>query len=50
MTWMATKLHPDLFSSIDITKEAAEFYQTLYAMDNEAFTSKIVPLFSGDLP
>ena len=50
MTWMATKLHPDLFSSVDITNEAAGFYETLYGMDNDAFTSKIVPLFSGDLP
>jgi iron complex transport system substrate-binding protein len=49
-TWMATKLHPDLFSSVDITAEAAGFYETLYGMDNAAFMSKIVPLFSGDLP
>ncbi len=50
MTWMATKLHPDLFSGLDITTEAAGFYETLYGMDNDAFTSKIVPLFFGDLP
>jgi iron complex transport system substrate-binding protein len=50
LTWMATKIHPDLFSSVDITSEAAEFYKTLYGMDNATFTSKIVPLFSGDLP
>jgi iron complex transport system substrate-binding protein len=49
-TWMATKLHPDLFSGLDITAEAASFYETLYGMDNAEFTSKIVPLFSGDLP
>ena len=50
MTWMAAKLHPDLFSGLDITNEAAGFYETLYGMDNDAFTSKIVPLFFGDLP
>ncbi len=50
LTWMTTKIHPDLFSSVDITSEAAEFYKTLYGMDNATFTSKIVPLFSGDLP
>jgi iron complex transport system substrate-binding protein len=50
LTWMATKLHPDLFSGVNITNEAAEFYKTLYSMDNDTFTSKIVPLFSGDLP
>jgi iron complex transport system substrate-binding protein len=50
LTWMATKLHPDLFSTVDIQSEAANFYLTLYNMDNASFTSKIVPLFSGDLP
>lgn len=50
MTWMATKLHPDLFANVNITSEAGTFYQTIYSMDNAAFTSKIVPLFSGDLP
>jgi iron complex transport system substrate-binding protein len=50
LTWMATKLHPDLFSSVDITSEAETFYQTLYGLDNSAFTTKILPLFSGDLP
>lgn len=50
LTWMATKLHPDLFSGVDITSEAENFYSTLYYMDSADFTSKIVPLFSGDLP
>lgn len=44
-----TKLHPDLFSTIDIQSEAANFYLTLYNMDTASFTSKIVPLLSGDL-
>jgi iron complex transport system substrate-binding protein len=50
MTWMASKLHPDLFPNLDIKAEAQGFYQTLYNMDSATFESKIVPLFTGDLP
>jgi iron complex transport system substrate-binding protein len=50
LTWMASKLHPDLFPTLDIKSEAQNFYQTLYGMDNATFESKIVPLFTGDLP
>ena len=50
LTWMAGKLHPDLFPNLDIKAEAQTFYQTLYGMDSASFESKIVPLFTGDLP
>jgi iron complex transport system substrate-binding protein len=50
LTWMAGKLHPDLFPKLDIKAEAQNFYQTLYNIDNATFESKIVPLFTGDLP
>jgi molybdenum ABC transporter molybdate-binding protein len=49
LTWMAGKLHPDLFPGLDIKAEAQTFYQTLYNMDSATFESKIVPLFSGDI-
>jgi iron complex transport system substrate-binding protein len=49
LTWMAGRLHPDLFPNLDIKAEAQNFYQTLYNMDSATFESKIVPLFSGDL-
>ncbi len=50
LTWMAGKLHPDLFPGLDIKAEAQTFYQTLYGMDAAAFQQKIVPTFTGDLP
>jgi iron complex transport system substrate-binding protein len=50
LTWMASKLHPALFPALDITAEAQTFYKTLYNMDEATFQSKIVPLFTGDLP
>lgn len=49
LTWMAGKLHPDLFPTLDIKAEAQTFYQTLYNMDSATFESKIVPLFTGDI-
>lgn len=49
LTWMAGKLHPDLFPTLDIKSEAQTFYQTLYNMDSATFESTIVPLFSGDI-
>jgi iron complex transport system substrate-binding protein len=50
LTWMASKLHPELFPNLNIQTEAQTFYQTLYNMDSTTFQSKIVPLFTGDLP
>ena len=39
LTWLAGKLHPDLFPSLDMTAEAQNFYQTLYGLD-EAFVEE----------
>jgi iron complex transport system substrate-binding protein len=50
LTWMAGKLHPELFPGLDLKAEAQTFYKTLYGMDEAAFTAKIVPTFTGDLP
>lgn len=48
-TWLASMIHPDLFKDLNITKEAAGFYQTLYNVDEETFNSKILPKFTGDI-
>jgi molybdenum ABC transporter molybdate-binding protein len=49
LTWVASKLHPDLFPNLDITKEAQAFYQDLYDMDEAAFQKDIQPLLTGDI-
>jgi molybdenum ABC transporter molybdate-binding protein len=49
LTWVAGKLHPDLFPGLDITKEAQAFYQDLYNMDAAAFEKNIQPLLTGDI-
>lgn len=50
LTWVAGKLHPDLFPALDITQEAQAFYLDLYGMDEAAFQKDILPAFKGDLP
>jgi molybdenum ABC transporter molybdate-binding protein len=50
LTWMAGKLHPELFPGLDMKAEAQTFYQTLYGMDAASFQKNIVPTFAGDIP
>lgn len=39
LTWLAGKLHPDLFPNLDMLAKAQNFYQSLYGLD-EAFVEK----------
>lgn len=50
LTWMAGKLHPDLFPGLDMKKEAQTFYQDLYGMDTATFQASILPKLTGDVP
>ena len=49
LTWVASKLHPDLFPALDMTTEAQAFYQDLYGMDRTTFQKDILPTFTGGL-
>ena len=49
LTWVAAKLHPDLFPTINITDELTAFYKDYYSFDQETITNKILPLLKGDL-
>lgn len=49
MTWIATKLHPDLFTSINMLDEVKRFYQDYYQLDEATITEIILPLVKGDL-
>ena len=49
LTWVAGKLHPDLFPNLNMTNEAESFYNMLYGMDDATFQKDIVPLLTGDL-
>lgn len=50
LTWLAGKLHPDLFPTPDMTAEVQTFYQTLYGLDEAFVQETIVPTFKGVLP
>lgn len=49
LTWVAAKLHPDLFSGVDMTSEIKSFYASFYGLDDEIINTKIMPLVMGDL-
>ncbi|MDR3574660.1 MAG: ABC transporter substrate-binding protein [Anaerolineaceae bacterium] len=49
LSWVASKLHPDLFPNTDVSNEAQTFYQQLYGMDAAAFQKNIQPLLTGDI-
>ena len=50
LEWLATKIHPDLTSEIDILSEVEGFYSTLYKMDSETFQSEVMIKLVGDIP
>jgi iron complex transport system substrate-binding protein len=50
LSWLATRLHPDRFTQLDIVQEARQFYQTLYGLNAQFFEKNVRPTFKGDLP
>ena len=50
LEWLATKMHPELFSDIDIMAEVETFYSQLYRMDSGSIQTNILPLLTGDIP
>lgn len=49
LTWVAAKLHPELFPGLDVTQEAEALYKELYGMDHAAFQKNIQPILAGDV-
>lgn len=49
MTWVATKLHPDLFSDVKMYEEIPYFYASFYSLSDNIIQEKIMPLVKGDL-
>ncbi len=48
LTWVAMKLHPDLFGSIDFNQEIVNFYKNFYGLDDSVINGVILPLVKGD--
>lgn len=49
LTWLATKVQPELFAGVDVLQEARAFFQEMYGFDQAAFEKWIQPRLKGDL-
>ncbi len=50
LSWLFTKVHPELADDIDIMQEVNQFYEQLYRLDQETIQSEVTPDLNGDLP
>ncbi|HOV06496.1 MAG TPA: ABC transporter substrate-binding protein [Anaerolineaceae bacterium] len=48
MTWIALKLHPDLFTTISVQDEIKSFYKNYYGLSDSVIDETILPLVKGD--
>ena len=49
VTWLAGRLHPDLFPDLSVLEEVRQFFRTVYGLNGAQFDAMIAPLLSGDL-
>jgi len=49
LLWMAKKINPRAFSSMDLIEKAKIFYRKLYNIDEKAFNLHINPMLTGDI-
>jgi iron complex transport system substrate-binding protein len=50
LSWLFTKVQPELASDVDINQELEQFYTQLYGFTPEMVQDKVVPLLYGDVP
>jgi iron complex transport system substrate-binding protein len=50
VTWLAGKIHPDLFPGLDVRQEAIDFFQEMYGIQKGAIESAILPILTGSVP
>ena len=49
LQWLATKIQPDRFQSLNMLDEVKTFYEEMYGLDAETFEAEVLPLITGDL-
>lgn len=49
LTWLAAKIHPELFPGLDMKAEARSFFKNFYGIEGEAVEKNILPALHGDL-
>lgn len=47
--WLATRIYPEGFPSVDMRTEVRNFYTNYYGLDEKTIDEKILPLLTGDL-
>ena len=50
LSWLFTKVQPELASKVDINQELEQFYTQLYGFEPDTVKDKVVPLLYGDVP
>jgi iron complex transport system substrate-binding protein len=48
LTWLASKIHPESFSDLDMEQEIHTFYREMYNLDDAAYQKYIQPNLTGD--
>lgn len=49
VTWLASKIHPDRFSDLDLTDEVSRFFGQMYGLDEAAVQAHILPNLKGSV-
>lgn len=49
LTWMFTKIHPDITTDIDLRQEVLDFYTQMYGLTPEVVEAEILPLIQSSL-
>jgi iron complex transport system substrate-binding protein len=50
LSWLYTKVQPDLATGVDIMQELNQFYTELYGLKADVIKDKVVPLLYGNVP
>ena len=50
LSWLLTKVQPELADGIDIMQEINQFYEQLYRLDQETIQNEVESILNGDLP
>ncbi|HEY9070848.1 MAG TPA: ABC transporter substrate-binding protein [Candidatus Ozemobacteraceae bacterium] len=49
LTWLASKIHPELYPGLDMKNETRAFFKNFYGIEGEAVEKNILPALHGDL-
>ena len=49
VTWLARRMHPELFAGLDMQQETVEFFSQMYGMDKAVVEASILPALKGNV-